>query len=111
MAHLIRCAAVSTNSFIQNHLAHDVARDIIGYSLPVLSTESGARLGDNQDPRYPGMTPEYHKVVNLQIVEHMKTAPSYHMCEMFWLWGSEIMGSGETGEMPAWRTTESLAQK
>ncbi len=72
----------------------------LGYHIPILSTENGPVVGEDNDPRYPTTTPEIHrdKVVDMCRImmgthEEYSQAPDYYFCTAFWILGNRVLGS------------------
>ena len=72
----------------------------LGYHIPILSTENGPVVGEDNDPRYPTTTPEIHrdKVVDMCRImmgthETYSQAPDYYFCTAFWILGNRVLGS------------------
>ena len=72
----------------------------LGYHIPILSTENGPIVGEDNDPRYPTTTPESHreKVVEMCRVmmgtsQQFDQAPDYYFCTAFWILGNRVLGS------------------
>jgi len=77
---------------------HDLARQHLGRSLPILSTENGPIVGEDDDPRYPTTTPERHRDKVLEMCRIMMgtssrfdPAPPHYLCTAFWLIGSSVL--------------------
>ncbi len=80
----------------------------LGRHLPILSTENGPIVGEDDDPRYPTTTMAIHaeKVVEIARImmgtsEHYPAAPPYYFCTAFWLMGNAVLG-GQGWEAHAW---------
>ncbi|NOX60523.1 MAG: carboxypeptidase regulatory-like domain-containing protein [Chloroflexi bacterium] len=84
----------------------------LGRHLPILSTENGPIVGEDDDPRYPTTTPEIHaqKVVEqakimMGVSERFPAAPPYYFCTAFWLIANaELRGTG--WEHHAWHSNQ-----
>ncbi len=86
----------------------DLCHQHLGRYLPILSTENGPIVGEDDDPRYPTTTPALHaqKVVDIAQVmmgvsERFPAAPPYYFCTAFWLMGNAIL-RGVGWETHAW---------
>ncbi len=87
-----------------------MARQNLGRSIPVLSTEGGVNVGDRSDLRYPRITYELHKEMTLEMCRIMmgtskrfEEAPEYYFCTGFWLLGNYTLGHYSTWwESQAW---------
>ncbi|MGQ9517326.1 MAG: carboxypeptidase regulatory-like domain-containing protein, partial [Anaerolineae bacterium] len=74
-------------------LADLMAREALGYSVPVIGTEGGAVIGWRDDRRYPRVTPEIHKEWTVQINQFMHTrAPAYFFTTCHWLLANFRLG-------------------
>ncbi len=76
----------------------DLSIKHLGRHLPILSTENGPIVGEDDDPRYPTTTPERHAQKAAEIAEIMMgvhrrydPAPDYYFCTAFWLMGSAML--------------------
>lgn len=85
-------------------LADLMAREALGYSVPVIGTEGGAVIGWRDDRRYPRVTPEIHKAWTVQINQFMHTrAPAYFFTTCHWLLANFRLGHHVMGwESQAW---------
>ncbi len=70
----------------------------LGRHLPIISTENGPIVGEDDDPRYPTTTPELHaqKVVEIAkimmgISHRYDPAPDYYFATAFWLLGAAVL--------------------
>ncbi len=70
----------------------------LGRYLPIISTENGPIVGEDDDPRYPTTTPELHaqKVVEIAkimmgISHRYDPAPDYYFATAFWLLGAAVL--------------------
>ncbi len=87
-----------------------MARQHLGRSIPVLSTEGGVNVGDRADLRYPRLTYELHKEMTLEMCRVMmgvskrfEKAPDYYFCTALWLLGNFTLGHYSTWwESQAW---------
>jgi hypothetical protein len=77
-------------------------RKYLPYPIPILSTEGGTGLGCSEDGKYPKVTPELHREMNLDIFRRYNPAsPKYWgdelFCQMSWIYhtstGSFMMDS------------------
>lgn len=87
-------------------LANLMAREALGYSVPVIGTEGGAVIGWRDDRRYPRVTPELHKEWTVGINHYMQTeAPDYFFTTCHWLLANFRLGHHVMGwESQAWFT-------
>lgn len=86
----------------------DLCLQHLGRHLPVLSTENGPIVGEDDDPRYPTTTMAAHaeKVVEIARImmgtsERYPAAPPYYFCTAFWLMGNAVL-RGRGWEAHAW---------
>jgi len=70
----------------------------LGRYLPVISTESGPIVGEDDDPRYPTTTPDLHAQVVVETARIMMgtshrydPAPDYYFATAFWLMGAAVL--------------------
>ncbi len=80
----------------------------LGRHLPILSTENGPIVGEDDDPRYPTTTPALHarKVADIARImmgasERFPAAPPYYFCTAFWLMGNAVLRA-QGWEAHAW---------
>jgi len=76
----------------------DLSMKHLGKHLPILSTENGPIVGEDDDPRYPTTTPESHaeKVAAMAKImmgtsHRYDAAPDYYFCTAFWLMGAAVL--------------------
>ena len=97
---------------------NDEVVQLIGRSLPVLSTANGYLINEDADPRYPTTTTALHTEQTLEICRAMMgtgrrtpPAPDYYFCTAFWLLAhSALEGEGAVDERSAWYSPLHLAQ-
>ncbi len=97
---------------------NDEVVQLIGRSLPVLSTANGYLINEDADPRYPATTTALHTEQTLEICRAMMgtgrrtpPAPDYYFCTAFWLLAhSALEGEGAVDERSAWYSPLHLAQ-
>ena len=89
----------------------DLARQHLGRPLPLLTTENGPILTEDDDPRYPSTTPERHRDKVLEMCrimmgssERFDPVPPQYFCTAFWLMGSAVLRTGGW-ESHAWYST------
>ena len=85
-------------------LADSMAREALGYSVPVLGTEGGVVIGWRDDRRYPRITPELHRDRTVQINDFMQTrAPDYLFTTCHWVLANYRLGhQAADWESQAW---------
>ena len=94
-------------------------QQLIGRSLPILSTANGYLIDENADPRYPSTTPALHMAQTLEICRAMMgtsrraaPAPDYYFCTAFWLLAHDaLQGEGSVDERSAWYSPLHFAQR
>jgi len=76
----------------------DLAMKHLGRHLPIISTESGPIVGEDDDPRYPTTTPDIHAQVVAETAKIMMgtshrydPAPDYYFATAFWLMGASVL--------------------
>ena len=97
---------------------NDEVVQLIGRSLPILSTANGYLINENGDPRYPATTQTLHTAQTLEICRammgtgrHTPPAPDYYFCTAFWLLAhGALEGEGSVDEQCAWYSPLHLAQ-
>jgi len=96
----------ASNGFLHYRYLAWVFYRHLGFTIPVLSTEDGARLGDANDPRYPPVDEWRHRELHLQVARYMaEKAESEYFNTAFWLLGSRLLeaqGSPPPWEKHAW---------
>ena len=85
-------------------LVDRMAREALGYSVPVIGTEGGVVVGWRDDRRYPRVTPELHCKRTVEINQFMQTrAPNYLFSVCHWLLANQRLGHQVTDwESQAW---------
>ena len=85
----------------------DLVQDHLSRPLPILGTENGPIVGEDDDPRYPTTTPELHRDKVLEMCrimmgtsEQFDPAPPQLFCTAFWLLGGVVLLDG--WESHAW---------
>ncbi len=85
-------------------------QEILGRSLPLLSTAGGWVVGASEDPRYPAVTPLVHMAHTLEACRAMMgnsqrypPAPAAYFCTGFWLLANAALDSdSRVPETQAW---------
>lgn len=88
--------------------------ELLGRSIPILSTNGGYVVGAADDPRYPAITPTLHLAYTLESCRMMMgtssrypTAPDYFFCSNFWLLANQALSSSRPArENDAWYSPE-----
>jgi hypothetical protein len=63
-----------------------VARSVLGRSLPIIATETGVYVGDHQDPKYPPVSPDAQRATLIQELNTLLTRrPAYVLGANFWM--------------------------
>ncbi len=83
---------------------HQIVLEMTGRTLPILSTEGGAIVGDSEDPRYPSMTDTLVAERTVAAFEYMQAdAPDYYFALMPWVLVNAAAGGYENAwERHAW---------
>ncbi len=76
----------------------DLSMKHLGRHLPIISTENGPIVGEDDDPRYPTTTPELHAETVVEMAKIMMgtshrydPAPDYYFATAFWLMGAAVL--------------------
>ena len=76
----------------------DLSMKHLGRHLPVISTENGPIVGEDDDPRYPTTTPDIHANIVAETAKIMMgtshrydPAPDYYFATAFWLMGASVL--------------------
>lgn len=90
--------------FREHELAARTMYDILGYHVPIITTEGGVVVGDKQDGRYPRMTLDRHREYTVAMFDFMMNeAPDYYFALCPWLIANRRMGLAEINwESQAW---------
>jgi len=96
--------ADDANCFREYELAAQMIQAILGYHVPIITTEGGVVVGDKQDGRYPRMTLDQHREYTKTTFEFMMNeAPDYYFALCPWLIANQRMGLTEINwESQAW---------
>ena len=90
-----------SNGFLKYRYAAKVFRDVMGFTLPVLSTEDGPLMWNRDDGRYPQIDEQVHQKYILEIADFMAMkAEGDFLCTAFWLYGSRLFEAA--GSPPPW---------
>ncbi len=90
-----------------------IARQTLGFPVPLISTEGGPVVGWKEDRRYPRTTPEIHRDRVIEIAEFMQgtrkingwSCPSNYFAMCHWLIANYRIGAMSPGwESQAWYT-------
>ncbi len=55
-------------SFLEYEWIDDMVRQYIGRSIPLIATEAGYTVGEDRDPRFPKLTEDAHRALNMEII-------------------------------------------
>ena len=79
----------------------EVIRQQVGWSLPIICTENGPRIGDNQHPNFPTVDEKRHAQICLDMSQRLMDGqlPDYIFNNCFWLLAN---GEGNPFEGHAW---------
>jgi len=96
--------ADDANCFREYELAAQTVYEILGYHVPIITTEGGVVVGDKQDGRYPRMTLDRHREYTVAMFDFMMNqAPDYYFALCPWLIANYQMGLREINwESQAW---------
>ena len=86
--------------FLALKLTDEIARETLGFPVPILSTEGGPVVGWREDRRYPRITPHAHADMVAAITEYVQgtgningeTAPESYFCMCHWLLANNKIG-------------------
>ncbi|MBI1293879.1 DUF5107 domain-containing protein [bacterium] len=74
------------NGFRKFERFHEIVLEKTGRTLPILTTEGGAVVGDSEDPRYPAITDQLVAERTAAAFAYMQSdAPDYYFAFMPWL--------------------------
>ncbi len=86
------------SAFLSFQRLAELSMKHLGRYLPILSTEGGPIVGEDDDPRYPTTTPEIHAAkvaeiarVMMGVSQRHDPAPDYYFCTAFWLMGAAVL--------------------
>lgn len=86
---------------------HTILQEETGLTLPILSTEGGALVGDQQDPQRPALTDELVAQRTRQAFQALTNRPDYYFAFMPWLLLNEAGGGYSSAwEAHAWFPAE-----
>ena len=93
----------ASNCIRKPEAVYRVFQNIMGFPLPVITTEGGFWPGSRQDPRYPELTNETAGQVQADALRSMATAPAWFLAQMPWLWANRVFANLHEGfERDAW---------
>lgn len=98
----LRDDAVCFRSFEQWNA---LVREVVGRSVPIITTEGGIVIGDRQDRRYPRNTPQIHQERTVAMADFMqRQAPQYYLANCVWLLAEAEMGHSDAGRYTSWES-------
>jgi hypothetical protein len=91
---------------------HQIVQEVSGRTLPILSTEGGALVGDHADPRYPALTEAGVAEQTAAAFQYMAAdAPDYFFAFMPWLLVNAAAGGyANAWEAHAWFRADGTTQ-
>jgi hypothetical protein len=81
-----------SNGFLKFRWYDQVARDELGRSLPIISTEGGPRLGDHVDPRYPVVDEARRDAIATAAFDYLSHREPYFFAHTQWVLANEAGG-------------------
>ncbi|MBU1879136.1 MAG: hypothetical protein KJ734_09315, partial [Chloroflexi bacterium] len=105
--------ADDANCFLEYELAAQTAHEVLGFHVPIITTEGGVVVGDKQDGRYARVTLDRHRDYTLAMFDFMMNeAPAYYFALCPWLIANQRMGLTEINwESQAWYSDWSCPDK
>ncbi len=96
--------ADDADCFREYELAAQTVYAILGYHVPIITTEGGVVVGDKQDGRYPRVSLDRHREYTVAMFDFMMNeAPDYYFALCPWLIANYHMGLREINwESQAW---------
>jgi hypothetical protein len=88
----------TSNGFLKFRWYDQVSQDVLGRSLPVISTEGGARMGDNVDRRFPTVGSSERDQIGVDSFEYLNHREPYFFAQTQWVLANEAGG----GHDPMW---------
>ena len=55
-------------AFLEYEWIDDLVKSYIGRSIPLIATEAGYTVGEARDPRFPRITEDTHRILNMEII-------------------------------------------
>lgn len=81
-----------SNGFLKFRWYDQVAREELGRSLPIISTEGGPRLGDRVDPRYPAVDEARRDAIASAAFDYLSHREPYFFAQTQWVLANEAGG-------------------
>jgi hypothetical protein len=93
-----------TSNFLHFIAYRDQFYDMLGFEIPMISTEGGATRGSGEDPRYPVVDGQTVADWTLWTADYMlDEAPDYYMATMTWLLAQRALDYDDpTWDANAW---------
>ena len=88
----------TSNGFLKFRWYDKVVRDVLGRDLPILGTEGGPRIGDNQDPRFPTVDQSTRDQLVAGELQYLNHREPYFFVQTMWL----LMNEAGGGHDSAW---------
>ncbi len=88
-----------SNGFLKFRWYDQVAREELGRSVPVISTEGGPRLGASLDSHYPAVDESRRDQIATAAFNYLPGREPYFFAQTQWVLANEAGG----GQDPAWR--------
>jgi len=87
--------------FLLSQWYDEVVRQQVGWSLPLICTENGPRIGDSQHPNFPAVDEARHAQISVEMTQRLMDGrlPDYMFNNCFWLL---VSGEDERFEPHAW---------
>jgi hypothetical protein len=88
-----------SNGFRKYEAYENIARQVTGLTMPILSTEGGAMPGTQEDPRYPKVSDDDVASLTTEAFTYMaEKAPNYYFAFTPWIMANEAAGNPD----PQW---------
>ena len=81
-----------SNGFLKFRWYDQVARQVLGRSLPIISTEGGPRLGDDQDHRYPAVDEKRRDFLATEAFHYLDNREPYFFAQTQWVLANQAGG-------------------
>ncbi len=85
-----------SNGFLKFRWYDQVAREELGRSLPIISTEGGPRLGDHVDSRYPAVDELRRDAIASAAFEYLPHREPYFFAHTQWVLANEAGGGHDS---------------
>lgn len=76
-------------SFLEYEWIDDLVKSYFGRSIPLIATEAGYTVGEDRDPRFPRITEDAHRALNMEIIYGFRDGRwrDSLFAENFWILG------------------------